>query len=130
MLTKARCGTFIHIYLTLMASVARQTGAGELISRHSTCASIGTRLRCTGINPLAILSCRIRQSTILIKKLFLWKILFPSCYLKMTGVLNLKIITGKFMSAFYSIIFETKINLLVTVQSHFIYRVAAKYRIL
>lgn len=48
----------------------------------------------------------------------------------MTGVLNLKIITGKFMSAFYSIISETKINLLVTVQSHFIYRVAAKYRIL
>lgn len=56
-MTKAWCGTFIHIYLTLLASVARQTDAGELISRYSTCTSIGTRLRCTGINPLAILSC-------------------------------------------------------------------------
>lgn len=59
-LTKAWCGTFIHIYLTLLASVARQTDAGELISRYSTCTSVGTRLRCTGINPLAILSCRIK----------------------------------------------------------------------
>ena len=129
-LTKTWCGTFIHIYLTLLASVARQTDTGELISGYSTCTSIGTRLRCTGINPLAVLSCRIKTEHAINKKLFLWKTVFPSCYLKMIGVLNLRIITGKFMSAFYSIIFEMKINLLVTVQSHFIYRVAARYRML
>jgi len=111
MLTKARRRTFIHIYLTLLASVASQTDAGELISRYSACTSIGTRLRCTGINPLAILSCRIKTDHSISKKLFLGKIVFPSCYLKMIGVLNLKIITGKFMSSFYSITFETKINL-------------------
>lgn len=123
-LTKAWCGTFIHIYLTLLASVARQTDAGELISRYSTCTSIGTRLRCTGINPLAILSCRMRTEHS-VKKLLLWKIVLPSHYLKIIIVVNLKIITGKLMSAFYSII-----NLLVTLQSHFIYRVAARYRML
>lgn len=97
MLTKAWCGTFIHIYLTLLASVARQTDAGELISRYSTCTSIGTRLRCTGINPLAILSCRIKTEQSINKKLFLWNALLPSRYLKMIGVLNLKIIEGKFV---------------------------------
>lgn len=68
-LAQAWRGTFIHIYLTLLASVASQAGAGELISRHSACTSIGTRLRCTGINPLTFLSCRkSRQSN---KMLFL-----------------------------------------------------------
>lgn len=57
-LAQARCGTFIHIYLTLLASVASQAGAGELISRHGACTPVGTRLRRAGIDPLAFLSFR------------------------------------------------------------------------
>lgn len=108
MLTKAWCGTFIHIYLTLLASVARQTDAGELISRYSTCTSIGTRLRCTGINPLTIFPCRIETEHCINEMLFLWKTVFPSCYLKVISVLNPKLIKKKTMPAFYSVIFETK----------------------
>lgn len=97
-LTKAWCGAFVHVYLTLVASVARHADAGELISRYSTCTSIGTRLRRTGIDPLAILSCRIKTESCINKKLFLWKTVFPPRYLN--------IITGKVMSAFCSLVFE------------------------
>lgn len=68
-LAQAWRGTFIHIYLTLLASVASQAGAGELISRHSACTPIGTRLRCTGINPLAFLSCETWKTDTLVRVL-------------------------------------------------------------
>lgn len=68
-LAQAWRGTFVHVCLAPLASVARRAGAGELISRHSACTSIGTRLRCAGINPLAFLS--FRKSRQIDKKLFL-----------------------------------------------------------
>lgn len=61
------CGTFVHVCLAPLASVARRAGAGELISRHSACTSIGTRLRCAGINPLAFLSCETWDTDALVR---------------------------------------------------------------
>lgn len=58
MLAQSWRGALVHVYLTLLTSVASQAGARELISRHSACTSVGTRLRCAGINPLAFLSFR------------------------------------------------------------------------
>lgn len=59
-------GTFVHVCLTPLASVACQAAAGELISRHSACTSVGTRLRCAGIDPLAFLSCETWKTDTLI----------------------------------------------------------------
>lgn len=86
-LAQPRHGTLIHIFLTLLPSVASQAGAGELISRHTAGASVGTRLRRAGINPLAFLS--FRKSRQINKKLFLWETVFLSCCLKIFNELNL-----------------------------------------
>lgn len=68
-LAQPRRGTLVHVRLTPLARVARQAGAGELISRHGACTSIGTRLGCAGINPLAFLSCEAWQTDALVRVL-------------------------------------------------------------
>lgn len=65
-LAQPRRGTFVHVYLTLLAAVASQAGAGELISRHGACTPVGTRLRSAGINPLAFLPCETWKTDTLV----------------------------------------------------------------
>lgn len=68
-LAQPRRGALVHVRLAPLARVARRAGAGELISRHGAGTSVGTRLGCAGIDPLAFLS--FRRARQINKKLFL-----------------------------------------------------------